>query len=156
MWINLVALSFRLWKLAPLGSSTPLCLFKLLSPRFIGNKCWSFECSNLAKPHANMSCCLPLIIFNQESKCCYKVGVFVALFNTSSHIGSIKLPMLLVYWRSWCFVFWKVRKSSICGRFCSSLKNKSSKVGKYVTRDPLCTPWKVLVSQTIAPLGMVR
>jgi hypothetical protein len=102
-----------------------------------------------------MSYCLPLIAFNEYIKCCCKVGIFVAMFSTSSHTSSIKLPMLFVCWRSWCYVSWKVGKSSICGRLCSSLGSRSSRVGKSVTRDPLCTLWKVLVSQTIAPSRMV-
>jgi hypothetical protein len=103
-----------------------------------------------------MSCCLPLITFNEERKCCCKVGISVAhVFSTSSHISLTRLLMLLVCWRSWCYVSWKVGKPWICGRLCSSLGSKSSRVGKFITKDSLCTPWKVHIFQTIAPSRMV-
>jgi hypothetical protein len=102
-----------------------------------------------------MSYRLLLIAFNEYSKCCCNVGIFVVMFSTLSHTSSIKLPMLFVYWRSWCYVLWEVGKSSICGRLCSSLGCKFSRVGKFVTRDPLYTPWKLIIFQTIAPSGFV-
>ncbi len=52
--------------------------------------------------------------------------------NTSSHISSIKLLMLLVCLKSWCSVSWEVGKSWIYGRLCSSLGSKTSRVGKFV------------------------